>query len=226
MSVGQEILFPTPLAVFLQLRELVITWEFWGAVGFSLLRITLGFLSGVAAGVLLAVPAYRYVRFREFLSPFVMTIKTIPVASFIIVVLIWVPSRNLSVLISFLMVFPILYTGVLEGIRNTDRALLEMATVFEIPVARRVRYIYVSEVLPFFRAACTVALGLCWKVGIAAEVIGLPSGSVGENIYNAKIYLDTPNLFAWTVVIIALSILFEKLFLRLIRSLVRRLERG
>ena len=146
-------------------------------------------------------------------------------ASFIILVLIWVPSRNLSVVISFLMVFPVMYTNLLKGIESTDRNLLEMAQVFRISLPRRIRYIYVSQVLPFFRAGCSVALGLCWKAGIAAEVIGIPEQSIGEMLYNAKIYLNTPDLFAWTVVIVMISLLFEKLFLAGIDWCVAQLER-
>ena len=100
-----------------------------------------------------------------------------------------------------------------------------MAEVFGIPFGRRLRTIYVSQVLPYFRTGCSLALGLCWKAGVAAEVIGIPQNSIGENLYNAKIYLDTPALFAWTLVIICISVLFEKGFLRAVECLVQRLER-
>ena len=106
-----------------------------------------------------------------------------------------------------------------------DPRLAEMAEVFEIPVLLRVRYIYASQVLPFFRAGCSLALGLCWKSGIAAEVIGLPENTIGENLYNAKIYLNTPDLFAWTLVIVAVSVLFEKVFLKLIDLAAKRTGR-
>ncbi|HJC89403.1 MAG TPA: ABC transporter permease subunit, partial [Candidatus Mediterraneibacter excrementigallinarum] len=132
---------------------------------------------------------------------------------------------NLSVIISFLMVFPVIYTNVRDGIRSMDPRLAEMAEVFEIPVLLRVRYIYASQVLPFFRAGCSLALGLCWKSGIAAEVIGLPENTIGENLYNAKIYLNTPDLFAWTLVIVAVSVLFEKVFLKLIDLAAKRTGR-
>ena len=113
----------------------------------------------------------------------------------------------------------------LKGIESTDPELLEMAEIFQISLPRRIRYIYVSQVLPFFRAGCSVALGLCWKAGIAAEVIGIPDQSIGEMLYNAKVYLNTPDLFAWTVVIVLISLLFEKLFLAGIDWCVARLER-
>ena len=109
--------------------------------------------------------------------------KSTPVASFTILCLIWIPSRNLSVFISFVMVFPVIYTNVLEGILSTDPQLLEMAEIFRLPLSRRIRYIYLSQVMPYFRSACTISIGMCWKSGIAAEVIGMPKGSIGEKLY-------------------------------------------
>lgn len=225
MALGQEILLVSPVSVLMRVGELAVTAEFWQSIAFSLARIAGGFLLAAAAGVLLAGLAARFRRIEELLAPLILTIKAIPVASFIILVLIWVSSRNLSILISFLMVLPVVYTNVLSGIRCTDPQLLEMATVFDLPAMRCVRYIYVSQVLPYFRAACTVALGLCWKSGIAAEVIGVPKGSMGEKLYSAKIYLDTPDLFAWTLVIVIISLAFERLFLAGLDVLVSRLER-
>ena len=223
--IGQEILLVSPVVVLERLTGLVMETEFWRSIGFSLVRILGGFFLAAAAGILAAGLSAKFERIREFFAPAVMVVKAVPVASFIILVLVWVPSRNLSVVISFLMVFPILYTNVLDGILSTDPKLLEMADVFALPHAVRIRYIYVSQVLPFFRTGCSIGLGLCWKAGVAAEVIGIPDGSIGEKLYNAKVYHNTPDLFAWTVVIVLISLLFEKLFLAMVDGAVIRLER-
>lgn len=224
-ALGQEILLVSPISVLVRLTSLVRTLPFWEAIGFSLSRISIGFLSAAFMGVLLASLSARFHLVKELLSPFILTIKAIPVASFIILALIWIPSKNLSVFISFLMVFPVIYTNVLDGILSTSQELLEMAQVFALPPGRTIRYIYVSQVLPFFQSACTIGLGLCWKSGIAAEVIGIPDGSIGESLYNAKIFLNTPDLFAWTLVIVIVSLTFEKFFLKLLDMGVKRLER-
>lgn len=225
MWIGQEILLVSPAVVFLRLLELLPTGEFWRSVMFSVIRINGGFLLAAAAGVTAAGLAVKFRRVEEFLRPFVLTIKAIPVASFVILVLIWVPSRNLSVVISFLMVFPILYTNVLDGEKQMDRNLLEMAQVFALSRSVRLRYLYLPQILPYFRTGCSVALGLCWKAGVAAEVIGIPDHSIGEQLYQAKVYLNTPDLFAWTIVIVMLSVAFERLFLWLIDGGVKYLER-
>lgn len=225
MALGQEILLVSPITVVVRVGQLALEMEFWRTVLFSFARIAGGFLLAALVGSILAALASRFRIIEELVAPLILAIKAIPVASFIILVLIWVSSKNLSILIAFLMVLPIIYTNVFSGIRSTDPQLLEMAQVFQVPTGRRIRYIYVSQVLPYFRAACSLALGLCWKSGIAAEVIGIPKGSMGEKLYSAKIYLDTPDLFAWTVVIVLVSLAFEKIFLALLDLSVSRLER-
>ena len=224
-ALSSELLLVSPVRVAARLLELAATAGFWGSVASSLLRIAGGFLLAVAAGVVLAALSARSRWVRELLAPLILAVKSIPVASFIILALIWFSSKNLAVLISFLMVLPVVYTNVLSGIRAADPQLLEMARVFRIPALRRVRYIYVPQVYPFFQSACGVALGLCWKSGVAAEVIGMPQGSIGERLQQAKVYLDTPDLFAWTLTIVLVSLGFEKLFLALLRRGRSALER-
>ena len=215
-----HLLLPTPVSALIRLGELALTADFWQAIGRSTLRIIGGFLCSCLTAVLLAVPASRWNRIRELLGPLVAAVKAVPVASFIILALVWLNSRSLAFFIAFLMVFPPVYLNVLEGICQTDRKLIEMAKVFRVPLWRRIRGIYLPQVLPYFRTAVSLALGLCWKAGIAAEVIGLPAGTLGEHLYNAKVYYMTPDLFAWTAVIVLVSVVFERLFLCIVDALV------
>ena len=225
MVIHQDLFLVSPVRVVVRLGQLVTEGFFWSSIANSLLRIGGGFLLAVVSGVVLGALAARFRRVQELLAPLMLAVKSIPVASFIILALMLFSSRHLAVLISFLIVLPVIYTNVLAGIRSADRQLLEMARVFRIPAARRIRYIYLPQVLPYFLSACTVALGLSWKAGVAAEVIGMPDGSIGEQLQQAKIYLNTPDLLAWTVVIVLVSLGFEKLFLALIRRAAKRLER-
>ena len=219
MTVGQAVLLASPVDTLAALVRLVGQGGFWASVGFSLARIACGFLLAIALGSLLAACAAHSRILKTLLSPLLAVIKATPVASFIIVALIWVPSRGLSVLISFLMAFPVIYLNVAEGVEQLSPELCEMSQLFRVPFFRRLRYFYLPALLDHFYAACAAALGLSWKAGIAAEVIGIPAGSLGEKLYEAKVYLNTPELFAWTLVIIALSVLTEKLVLRLLRML-------
>lgn len=210
MLVNQEILLASPVSVIRCLLGLIATPAFWQSLLFSLLRIVGGFLAGAGLGVILATLSSRFQRIRELLMPFLMLIRAIPVASFVIVALIWVPSKNLSLLISALIVWPVIYAQVLNAIDHEDPKLNEMAQVFAIPPLRQIARIHLPQILPHFQVAAATAMGLAWKSGIAAEVIGIPGGSIGERLYRAKIYLMTPELFAWTLALIGLSVLCEK----------------
>ena len=211
-----HLLLATPLTALARLGQLALSIAFWRAVAASAAHIIGGFLISCALAVLLAALAARFRGVGELLSPVVAAIKAVPVVSFIILALVWLDARELSLFISALMVFPPVYLNVLTGIAGADRELLEMARVFRVPFGRRLRGIYLPAVLPYFRTAVSLALGLCWKAGIAAEVIGLPGGTMGEALYQAKVYYETGDLFAWTAVIVAVSLAFEKLFLRLV----------
>ena len=219
---GRMLLLASPVQALGRLIDLAGTPEFWQAAAFSSLRILGGFFLSCVLAVALAALAARLRWVRELLSPLVAVVKAVPVVSFIILALIFFSSENLSLLIAALMVFPPVYLNVLEGIEHTDRQLLEMARVFRVPLSRQLRGIYLPAVLPYFRSAVSLGLGLCWKSGAAAEVIGLPEGSIGEALYTAKVYFQTGDLFAWTAVIVAISVLFERLFLRLVDAAVRK----
>lgn len=218
---GQAILMVSPATVVKTLFSLMGTPVFWRSVGGSCGRILAGFSAAVAAGVVLAVAGHKIGLVKALLDPIMVVMKSIPVASFVLVLLFYVSAKNLAVPATFIMVLPIIYTNLLKGIEETDRQLIEMATVFRVPPLRRLTYIYISQVLPFFVSACSVSLGLAWKSGIAAEVIGVPAGSIGERLYRAKTYLQTGDLFAWTLVIVLISLAFEYLFMFLLRRLLK-----
>lgn len=225
MALDQKILLASPISVAGRLIELVPQLSFFQSVAFTLVRILIGFFAGITAGTGLAVLSGRVTFIRQLLAPLVSAMKSIPVASFTILALIWISSENLSVLISFLIAVPIVYSNMLEGIDSLDPKLKEMAEVFEIPSGKRFVGIYLSQLLPYFRSASRLAMGLCWKSGVAAEVIGIPDGSIGERLYMSKVYLETEELFAWTLVIILLSFVCEKLFGLLVDMMLRRVER-
>lgn len=222
---SQKLLLCSPCEALSALLRLCSLPKFWQIIALSLFRIMTGFFTAVAAGILLAAAAGKSNMLRYLLQPAVFALKSAPVASFIILLLIWLSSGALSAAISFMMAFPLIYESVLAGISEVDRQLIEMAELFRLPVLRRIRCIYLSQIMPYFKTACESSAGLCFKSGIAAEVIAMPKGSIGEQLYQAKIYLDTPELFAWTIVIILLSAALTRLISPLLSRLVGSLER-
>lgn len=222
--IGEEVLLVSPFKVLQRLSELIFEAEFWGTILFSFKRITLGFFIALAVGTALAILSYRFRIVEVFLWPYISIIKATPVASFVILCLIWLSSSSLPVFIAFLMAVPIIYTNMLQGFKSTDSKMLQMAEIFRFSFGKKLLYIYLPQVKSHFISACSVSLGLSWKAGIAAEIIGIPDGSMGEMLYSAKLYLATADLFSWTVTIILVSVMFEKAVMFVIHRLFKRME--
>ncbi|MCL1806614.1 MAG: ABC transporter permease subunit [Oscillospiraceae bacterium] len=225
LLVGSEILLVSPLAAASRLFEMAGTPAFWKTAGFSLARIMGGFMLALVSGVLLAAASYRSKIVSALLAPLTGAAKSVPVASYAILCIFLFGSRSLSLVISFMMTLPIVYDTVLEGLRNTDSKLLDMAQVFCVTKPRRVRAIYIPQSLPYLISSVGVGVGIAWKSGVAAEVIGLANGSIGSELYVAKNYLDMRSLFAWTMAVMFLSFMLEKLILTLIKRGARAIER-
>ena len=147
VAIGQEVFLVSPVQAIGTLVELLPQAEFWQRIGFSAGRILLGFGLGVLSSAVLAVAAEKWEWVDALLAPVMQLVKATPVASFIILALVWVSGSSLSVLISFLMVLPVLYSAVRTGIGSADRQLLEMAQVFRLPLGRRLRAVWLPAVL-------------------------------------------------------------------------------
>jgi NitT/TauT family transport system permease protein len=211
LVVGQELLVPAPAVVGATLLGLAGTPAFWETVGWSLLRVGGGFVAGVVVGCVAAVLTTRFRTADALLSPALRVVRAAPVASFVILALVWIPTGRLPAFISFLMVVPVVWDNVAAGIRGVQRELLELAVVFRFGWWQTLRRVRVPSVLPFLAAACTTGMGLAWKSGVAAEVISRPELSIGRQLQDAKAYLETPAVFAWTITVVALSLLLERL---------------
>ena len=215
-AVGKPLLLPGPLDTLRALIRLAQGAAFWQSTGMTLLRVAAGFLSAVFLGAALGALCYAMPLAETLLSPLRGVIRATPVSSFIILVLLWIQRGRVPAFISFLMVLPIVWTGVQQGLHATDPLLLEMARAYRFSRWKKLRYLYAPSVRPYFAAACMTGLGFAWTSGIAAEVIALPALSVGKNLYDAKIYLERADLFAWTLAVILLSLGLEALLKRAI----------
>ena len=225
MAVGKTVLLPSPCQTLDSMITLAFTGEFWNAVGSSLLRIMLGFIIGMTAGCLLASLSAVSPLLRDFFKPLMVVVKTTPVASFIILAVVWFKTGSVPAFTVSLIVAPIFWSNVYSGITNTDPKLLEMAKMYRFSRSAMLTKLYIPSVMPYFYSAVTVGIGMAWKSGIAAEVICNPKGSIGSGLYESKIYLETETMFAWTVAVIILSVLLEKAIVGLLdRTLGRRVS--
>ncbi len=212
-----DFFLPTPWTVLQTLAGLCVTGEFWATIALSLGRILAGMVVGTLLGILLAALTCASSWADRLLSPMIRMIRAIPVASFILLVMLAVYRATVPMVIVTLMVLPVVWSGVTQGIRQTDGQLLELAQAYRFSRWKKVKLIYFPSVQPYLLSAITTAMGLAWKSGVAAEVLCTPRQAIGTEVYNAKFYLEIPTLFAWTAVVVALSLTMEWLLAAALR---------
>lgn len=210
-KVGKDIIVPSPYNTWLRIKSLLGEREFWEITGSSVSRILQGFVCGMLLGALLAILTSASKVFYALFKPVISIARATPVASLTLIMVVWVTNQRVPLFIVGLMVFPVIWGNTYEGIKNTDRKLLEMSKSFSVGAFGRFLHIYIPSVYPYFIAGVSTSLGLAWKSGVAAEILGSTQNSMGQQINDAKVYLDSEGKFAWTVVVIVLSIVFERL---------------
>ena len=218
MAVGQALILPGPVEVARALCRLVVSLAFWQKVLFSLCRIAGGALLAYAVALVLAAASHAHVGVRVFVRPPLLAMKATPVVCVVVLLLLWLGASYVSVAAVFLMVLPAVYFPALEGLGQACVSMRELMAVHGIRGPKRLLAYWWPELLPYLVAASESVVGMSWKAGVAAELIGMPAGSIGERIYQAKLLLETADLFAWTIVVIALAALCEHAFLALLRK--------
>ena len=206
---GKPLLFPSPLSVIKTLWALLQTKQFYIATGTSLANILLGTLSAIVAACVLAIVTSRVRFVRELIHPVMAVVKATPVASFIILMLLFLGPVKVPAFITFLIVLPIVWTNLDQGIQNIDLQLAEVAKLYRFSFIKRLRVLILPSVKPYFLSACRTAIGLAWKAGVAAEIIAMPPNTIGTMIGEAKLYIMSAEMFAWTLTVVLLSLLIE-----------------
>ncbi len=209
--VDSPLVLPSPITTLGALINLVMTADFWPRLALTLLRVFGGIALSVVLGAVLGVICGLNVHLHEVMMPMVTVIRTLPVVSVIILINLWVASGLVPLVVSFLVCFPMVYTNMATAIQETDEKLLEMAQVFGVSSLKVLRQIYLPATRPYFYAALMNAIGMGWKATVTAEVLANALPSVGMSLYYAKVYLETPTLFAWTVILVVASGVIEGL---------------
>lgn len=225
-KVDLELLLPSPIRVLERLRELIVTAGFWRAAAASFGRVLSGALAGVAAGTLLAIAGAACPPLRRLMMPLLAIVRATPVASFILLALVWLERNVLPAFMAALIVLPVVWGNLDAGIAAIDPALRELAKSYHLSPLRRLRRIDIPSVMPHFVSACRASLGMAWKAGIAAEVLCTPPVSIGRHLYETKLYLETADLFAWTLTVILLSVGIEYVFMALLGRAAKKKRNG
>lgn len=221
IMVGKPVLLPSPIETVITLGRLMKSKTFYINCGFSLMRIAIGYVSGIAFGSLLGIFTYRSNKLSIFLAPINALIKTTPVASFIILLLVWIKKGNIPSFTSFLIVTPIIWSSVKASLDSVDSRIIEASNIFGLSPLKKIKYVYLPSIKLKYIASLETSLGLAWKSGIAAEVLCTPKNSIGRELYNSKVYLETGDLFAWTLCVVALSIIIEFAVKKVARRFLR-----
>lgn len=219
--INKPLLLPYPSDVLQRLFTLSGSALFWKCTALSLFRVMLGILYAILLGILFAILTAKLSLFRILLRPLLSVIRSTPVAAFIVLILLWLGRDEVPIVITMLIALPPVWKNLETGILSADPSLLQMGKALGLPLWKRVLYIWIPSVLPHFRSSVQTAIGLGWKAGIAAEILALPTTSVGREIYNANLLLETTDLFAWTLSVVLLSLLIELAFSGLLGRLTR-----
>ena len=224
-AVNVDIIVPSPYSVWKAFCQLIVTEDFWLSTAVSFFRVICGVGISFLIGCIAAYLIWRSKIMNTLLSPLLSIIKATPVASFIIIAWIWFDTSLLPIFIASLIVIPIITSNVLQGISSVNKDLVEVAKVYKFSIFKKLLRLYVPSVAPYFIAACKSSLGMAWKASVAAEMIVLSKNSIGREIYETKLYsMEAAPVFAWTIVIIILSIVIEKLIILLLNSAGRALK--
>ncbi|MBQ7760747.1 MAG: ABC transporter permease subunit [Clostridia bacterium] len=219
LLINLPLLFPSPIDVLVRLFQLLGTSEFYLSTMFSfgriILGITIGLLSGLAIALLCSISKHIY----DFFMPLIAIVKSTPIVAFVFLVNLFVGSGYTIVFICVLMVFPIVFANIYQGIIGTDKNLLELCKVYKIPYKKRLKALYLPGVAPYFFSSLLSSIGLAWKAGIAAEILCTPRISIGIEIFNAKTYIEYIDLFAWILTVVILSLIFELVVTKLLKLL-------
>ncbi len=223
--VGKELLLPSPFRVLISLGELVVTATFWQSVFFSILRVLIGILLALLLGVALAVFTSKFKSMHYLFSPFITIIRSTPVASFILLLWLWLGSDKLPAVICLLMVLPIAWSAATDSIASLDKQLIEVCKTYKFSLPKKISTFYLPSFFPYFLSACKTSIGLAWKAAVAAETLVVSPNSIGRHLYDTKLYLETSELFAWTLVVIALSLLIESSTASMLKKVGNRFMR-
>lgn len=211
--IDSPLILPSPSLVFEKMWDILLSETFGQVIKGTLRHVLLGFSIAFGAGVVSGILSGLFRPVNFFFYPWILLLRATPVMSFILYLLLFVPTSFVAVWVSFFIVFPVIHTNVLEGFRSVDLKLLEMANLYKVPLKKQLLKIYIPSIFPYLMAASISGMGINIKAVITAEAMALPEFSIGTALFSARNYLETETILAWTLLIILIAIVMDLLLL-------------
>ena len=209
LIIGAELILPTPEDAVRELVTVIRGDDFFVAVGSTALRGIIGFAISFLLAAVFAIIARLSYAAERFFSPVVAVLRAVPTMSVILLTIIWFNSRVAPVFIGFLIIFPIMYNNFLSAIKGVNPQLVEMSRVYRVSRADMVTKLFLPAIAPAIISSSSAAISLNIKIIIASEVLAQTSKSIGMAMQTARIFVDTAQLMAWTIVAVVLSFALE-----------------
>ena len=216
--VDNPLILPSPADTVKALLEMLKGQAFYLSLGVTLGRVFGGIVISAAAGLLFGILSGLNRLAYTLILPFVTVVRTLPVVSVSILLNLWLKSSVVPLMVTFLVCFPIIWTNTVEGIDNTDQKLLEMAALYRVSFYKKLRFIYLPSLRPYMTAGMMSVIGMGWRSTVTSEVLANALPSIGMNLYYTKVYLETKQLFAWTLVVVLCSFLIERFTIALLKK--------
>lgn len=205
------LILPGPLEVCSKLGNLFIEKKFWISLYATFLRCLISFFLSLGIGLFFGITFSFFPLFKTFMSFAFSIIKVTPVVSFILIAIFWFKTNTVPYFIATLMILPILTAGFTTAINSVDKDLLEMAKVYALHNKQKIFSIYLPTIIPLVKNPMLTAFSQTWKIVLAAEILCLPKNGIGSSLYEAKMHLETAEVFALTVSVIVVCFVLENL---------------
>ncbi|MFO7827538.1 MAG: ABC transporter permease [Bacteroidales bacterium] len=217
---GSELILPPPEKTLISTLKLFVSENFISIVGLTVIRGLTGFAFSFILGVALGIFAGINSAFNAFLKPILVTIRSTPVISLILLALIWFKVDMVPIFIAFLTMFPFICTNVIDGIRSVDHDLIEMSRIYSVSQRRIIKEVYLPAIVPFIFSGASSAMGFGWRAIIIGEVLSQPKFGIGTVMQTAQTYLLVNEVIAWTVIAVMISYLFEVILRKIEKNIV------
>lgn len=216
ICINNRFIFPSVGDIFISLYEILQIPSTYSAIGESILRTFISLIISSICAFILGLIAGLFEPFKNFLKPLIYLLKLVPtpcVVYFIIVFFLKKPNVG-SLIITFLIVFPIIYESFIEGLSNINDSIKLSLRLEGYYSSKSIFKVLIPEAMPYLILGFINSLGLGVKVSIMSEIlIGSENlWGIGQLIRVYKIEANYSNMIALTLLVILIFIIIDILF--------------